>query len=433
MTHERRHSVMAWRQTRLKHLVSVKAGTWGDEPGVAAMDVRCVRAADFDRVTLRVSTERLPLRSLDRSAFGQLALKPGDIVLEKSGGGADQPVGGSVLYDLDMDAVCSNFAARLRPVPGTEPRFLSYLLASMYFSGVTDALGKQTTGIANLDLGAYLGTACAVPSPQGQRAIADYLDAETERIDALVAARRRQVELIHERVVAAIWRAATRGLRRAQRLPSGLGWVGDMPSHWALPSVGANFEVQLGKMLNPEASQAGELSPYLRNVNVQWDRIDIEDLNEMHFDARDRIRYALEPGDLVVCEGGEVGRVAMWEGAVTGCYYQKALHRVRPRREANARFLLYALWAAASQGVFENEGNTSTFVHLTAEKLRAHRLPWPPSDEQHEIVRLLDLMRDEFGRMKSALERQIDLLLERRQALITAAVTGQLDIPGVAA
>jgi type I restriction enzyme, S subunit len=233
--------------------------------------------------------------------------------------------------------------------------------------------------------------------------------------------------------VAAIWHGATKGLRKTDRAPSGLDWVGDMPRHWGLPSVGANFHIQLGKMLNPDAAQAGEQYRYLRNVNVQWDRIDLDDLNEMHFDARDRLRYALEPGDLIVCEGGEVGRAALWEGTMTWCYYQKALHRVRPRRDANARYLMYALWAAASRGVFENEGNTSTIVHLTAEKLGAHRFPWPPKAEQDEVVKALDRVRGESERMKVALGRQVELLLERRRAVVTAAVTGQLDIPGVAA
>ena len=102
---------------------------------------------------------------------------------------------------------------------------------------------------------------------------------------------------------------SARALRSA-----GLDWVESIPEDWGTPSVGANFEVQLGKMLNPSAAAGDSLRPYLRNINVQWDRIDLDDLPLMHFDAGDRARYALRPGDLLVCEGGEVGRAAVWDG-----------------------------------------------------------------------------------------------------------------------
>jgi type I restriction enzyme S subunit len=425
--------VRSWRRTRLKYLASIKAGVWGDEPGVAAKDVFCVRAADFDRRKLRVSPERLPLRSLDPMVFRDLSLKSGDIVLEKSGGGADQPVGGSVLFDMDLDAVCSNFATRVRPQPRVEPRFLNYLMATIYYAGVTASLANQTTGIANLDVNSYMATWCDVPDQEMQRAIADYLDAEIAQIDALAATRRRSVDLARERFEARVWWATTKGLGPTRLRDSGVAWVGGTPAHWGTPAVGYVFEVQLGKMLNPEATASGEMFPYLRNENVQWDRIDVDDLKQMHFDAADRSRYALRAGDLMVCEGGEVGRAAMWRGDVSACYYQKALHRVRARRPANARFLMYVLRAAAGRGVFANEGNTSTIVHLTAEKLRAHRFPCPPPNEQDLIAAELDAEAAKLVAVKSTLDHQIRLLGERRQALIAAAVTGQLEVPAVGA
>lgn len=358
----------------------------------------------------------------------ELKLQVGDVLLVKDGNTLGIT---NVIRDLPRPATVNGSIAVIRSQT-MAPAFLRYVLASDFLQGRIAAY-RAGMGVPHL----FQADIKKFPLPQPplvqQQAIADYLDAESARIDALVAARRRQIDLIDERVETAIWHGATKGLRRTEGAPSGLDWVGDMPRHWGLPSVGANFDIQLGKMLNPEAAQAGEQFPYLRNVNVQWDRIDLGDLNEMHFDAQDRLRYGLEPGDLIVCEGGEVGRAALWEGTITGCYYQKALHRLRPRRDANVRFLMYALWAAARRGVFENEGNTSTIVHLTAEKLRAHRFPWPPRAEQDEIVKALDRLRGEFERMKTAMEGQVELLLERRQALITAAVTGQLDIPGVAA
>jgi type I restriction enzyme S subunit len=200
-----------------------------------------------------------------------------------------------------------------------------------------------------------------------------------------------------------------------------------------VPTVSTNFELQLGKMLNAEAAAGPDQRPYVRNVNVQWDRLDLTDLATMHFDAADTQRFALQQGDLLVCEGGEVGRAAVWPGGVDECYFQKAIHRVRPRAGANSRFLMYCLRAAAKRSVFAVEGNTSTIVHLTGEQLRVHRFPWPPPEEQSAIVAHLDRLAKNCDAAVSTINRQIELLTERRQALITAAVTGQLEIPGVAA
>lgn len=207
---------------------------------------------------------------------------------------------------------------------------------------------------------------------------------------------------------------------------SGLAWAARMPASWTTPPIGAVFEVQLGKMLSPVAAAGGEPRPYLRNLNIQWDRISLHDIAEMHFDAADRLRYALRRGDLLVCEGGEVGRAAIWRDELAECYYQKALHRVRPWRADSTRFLMYALMAAASLGVFENEGNTSTIVHLTAEKLRSHRFPWPPLSEQRAIVDHLDAETARVDQLVDGYRRIRDVLVEKRMAITVGAVEGQL-------
>ena len=182
-------------------------------------------------------------------------------------------------------------------------------------------------------------------------------------------------------------------------------------------------------MLNSEAGAGPDQYAYVRNTNVQWDRFDLNDLATMHFGIKDLQRCGLRPGDLLVCEGGEVGRCAVWQDEMENCYFQKAIHRVRPRAGANSRYLMYCLRAAAKHGVFSVEGNLSTIVHLTGEQLRSHRFPWPDDEEQREIVTHLDSAGRRTQRIITKLSRQVGLLVERRQALITAAVTGELEIP----
>src|SRR5262245_56226792 len=98
---------------------------------------------------------------------------------------------------------------------------------------------------------------------------------------------------------------------------------GQIPLAWRLAPVYARFEVRLGKMLDAKQITGEHLAPYLRNADVQWDRVSTYDLPEMDFDDQDRQTLRLVPGDVLVCEGGEIGRTAIWRGELPECYYQK--------------------------------------------------------------------------------------------------------------
>ena len=114
----------------------------------------------------------------------------------------------------------------------------------------------------------------------------------------------------------------------------------------------------------------GSFLGIVRNADVQWDRVNVDGLPEMDFAPWERDRYLLQPGDLLVCEGGEVGRTAIWSGEIDECFYQKAIHRVRPQSESEEpRFFYYLMSALAKRGVFSAGGNANTIDHLTAVQL----------------------------------------------------------------
>jgi type I restriction enzyme S subunit len=168
---------------------------------------------------------------------------------------------------------------------------------------------------------------------------------------------------------------------------------------------------------------------YLRNVDVQWDAVNTDGLPEMDFGPWERDRYLLLPGDVLVCEGGEVGRTAIWPGEIQECFYQKAIHRVRPRSEQEVpRFFYYVMYSMANRGVFVAGGNPNTIDHLTAVQLRHYRFPFAPYPEQGAIVAFLDSETARIDALRVKVRDAIDRLKELRTALISAAVTGKIDV-----
>jgi len=205
------------------------------------------------------------------------------------------------------------------------------------------------------------------------------------------------------------------------RLPSSL------PIGWTTPPVYARFSVQLGKMLDEKRIAGTHLASYLRNVDVQWDHINTADLPEMDFSAEDRERFSLREGDLLVCEGGEVGRTAIWDGRLAECYFQKAIHRLRPiTAHDEPRFFRYFMRTAVESGLFAL-ATASTIQHLPAEKLRIVRYPAPPRLQQRAIADYLDRETARLDALVAAKQRVLGLLAEKRRALITRAVTRGLD------
>jgi len=267
-----------------------------------------------------------------------------------------------------------------------------------------------------------------------QRQIAAFLTRVDLTVRRLIRAKHRQIELLNEQKQVIINRAVTRGLDPNVRLkPSGVEWLGDIPEHWEVVALGVRYWVQLGKMLDAKKITGDYLVPYLRNADVQWDRVNSDNLPMMDICEHEYERYLVQPGDLLVCEGGDIGRSAFWNGSLPRCGYQKALHRLRPRDTGREypRFLFYVMFAASRQGVFVADGSENTIAHLTAEKLRHHRFAFPSMEEQQHIACYLDVGTAGLTMAAEKVQQEIDLLREYRTRLIADVVTGKLDVRGV--
>lgn len=184
-----------------------------------------------------------------------------------------------------------------------------------------------------------------------------------------------------------------------------------IPTIWEERILKRDFDVVLGKMLQSEQQDPDEtVEPYLRSANVQWDGVDISDIKTMWFSPKERRELLLRPGDLVVNEGGDVGRCATWNGELEECYFQNAINRIRPRHHGSTRFLYYWIYNIKSAGFIDAIVGRTTIAHLTAEKLEA--LPWPdvPLPEQERIAAYLDASCAAIDAAVAAKRRQLEML-----------------------
>ena len=158
----------------------------------------------------------------------------------------------------------------------------------------------------------------------------------------------------------------------------------DLPENWEICSIMAIAEVDLGKTLDKNKN-TGKFYPYLRSVNIKWNEIDLSDIKEMQFERNELQRYSIIKGDLLICEGGDVGRCCIWSSDET-IYYQNALHRVRFHGGCEPKYFLYFMMYLEHTGYLKRISNGVTIKHLTKTVLTTIPFMLPPFAEQKRIV-----------------------------------------------
>ncbi len=316
----------------------------------------------------------------------------------------------------------TNFAARLSPSADNDARFVTYLLSSLYAIGVTRSSIKQTTGIQNLDLHSFLDTAVSRPSLRDQRAIADFLDTETARIDALIAKKHRLKALLEDRY----W-----------------NWVSDRVRRTSAPTVHlrrALLSITDGpfgsSLTSNHYSDAGARVVRLGNIGMaEFKDDDKAYISTDHYATL--LKHRVRAGDLLIAGLGDannhVGRgcVAPELGPAivkADCYCATV-----DQRRADARFLALYLASPLGRSAVADLSRGSTRTRINLDVAKSVPMILPPLSEQKAIVTEASRRRQTNSSLHAALDSQVGLLEEHRQALITAAVTGQIEVPGAAA
>ena len=435
-----------WEVDRLKWTtVGMVNGIWGEEAN-GIDDLICVRVADFNRESALVVDAPPTLRAVNRGQRRGKLLRRGDLLIEKSGGGEKQLVGCVVYFDHEFEAVCSNFVARMPTAAGHSARYWLYVHAALYAGRLNYPAINQTTGIQNLDSAAYLETKVGYPPFEEQRAIADYLDHETAKIDMLVAKKRTLIERLKEKRTAVISRTVTRGLspddaRQAgldphpKLKPSGIDWLGDVPAHWEVKRL----KFILAAPLKYGANEAADLNDPSLPRYVRITDIDENDgLREETFKSLPvevAAEYLLREGDLLFARSGATaGKTFLYRMSWGACAYAGYLIRARiDKGKAVPEFVRHFTASSCYWQWLSSAFIQATIQNVSAERYASLWVPLPAVKEQVAITNFLDHETAKLDIMARKVETAIERLQEYRTALITAAVTGKIDVHEAAA
>ena len=406
-----------WSPRPLKAFISANdSGVWGQDADGGPRDTIVLRSTDV-ALDGGWRIEDPAVRSLSPSERRASALRRGDLIVVKSSG-SKAHLGKVALVTNEVEALApsfSNFMQRLRPLQTSDPRYLWYLLNSRLGREQMVLLGTTSTGLQNLSGGILGSVICPGPPVSAQHSIADYLDVETARIDALIEAKRRSVELLSERRAAAVGLAVFGSARgeagRSESLVGDMVRAGGSPGTWRRMPLKRIATMRAGKAITSEGiTDAGEYPVFGGNGPRGF-------TTQFTHDGE----YVLIGRQGALCGNVNYASGRFWASEHAVVVAADSHTDLRWLGELLRTLNLNRLSQSAAQ------------PGLSVEVIESIEVAIPPSDEQRAIGDYLDAITSEAASLTSVTIAQIDLLLERREALITAAVTGQLEIPGVAA
>ncbi|MCK9425553.1 MAG: restriction endonuclease subunit S [Ignavibacteriaceae bacterium] len=351
-------------------------------------------------------------------------LKKGDVLIATVGATA----GKSAIVERDPEYFIAQNLVGFRSNSSTAPEFLFYVSQSVYFREGLFAINKANT-IDNLKVSIFINNNCVVPPLEEQTVIANFLDDKTAQIDKLITNKQKLIELLKEERTAVINHAVTCGINPKVKLKeSGIEWLGKIPKHWEMKKLKYIGKIVLGKMLTNDDKGDYNFKPYLRAANLQWLDANIENVKEMWFSKMELEKLRIKEYDLLVSEGGEVGRTCIWRNELDECYIQNSVHKITIVENQNPFFFLYQFFYLGSIGYFESIVNRISIGHLTGEKIRELYIWSPNMDEQLQIVQQVETETKRIDGTISKIENEIELLAEYRTALISEVVTGKIDV-----
>ncbi|MHC8392287.1 restriction endonuclease subunit S [Pseudomonas sp. LB3P93] len=321
----------------------------------------------------------------------------------------------------------------LRPKSETDARFLNFIVQSGRFRAFGAGAMTGAGGLKRVPDEFTRNFVSAWPPLSEQSSIANHLESEITQIDGLLLKKTRFIELLREKRQALITHAVTKGLDPTVKLKgSGVDWIGEVPEHWVVKRLRLIASVQTGIAKGKDNADKVTIEvPYLRVANVQDGYLNLDEVSTINIPTEDLDRYLLQKGDVLMNEGGDfdkLGRGHIWHGEVEQCIHQNHVFAVRPTH-VQPQWLNTFTSSRAAQFYFMGRAKQSTnLASISSTNLMELPVPVPPDAEQIEILTALTQMTSRLDTLITKTELSLTRLKERRTALITAAVTGQIDL-----
>lgn len=424
-----------WHVTPLKYVASLKGrlgwqGLRAEEyteegPFLVTSEHFTNEAIDWSRC-YHVSPERYELAP-------EIQLRAHDLLMMKDGAAM-----GKLAYveSVPGPACLNSHLLLFRPRDGRfANRFLFYLLGGPIFETymIQERTGTTFFGISQESLGAF---SVALPPIGEQRLIMEFLAYEITKIDKLIAEQRRLVELLKEKRQAVISHAVTKGLNpNAPMKDSGVEWLGTVPAHWELMPLKRDmaFLTSGSRGWADHYSEDGALFIRIGNLTRDGIGLDLSDIQRVSVpEGTEGERTRVQPGDVLFSITAYLGSVAVVPSELEPAYVSQHIALVRlKQRRLLPTWTAYVTLSLVGKTYLEMQGYGGTKIQLSLDDVANLPMTVPEISEQAEIIRFLDQQNARFDALAAEAESAIALLQERRMAIISAAVTGKIDVRGL--
>ena len=405
-----------WESSRLKfHLSESSGGIWGqdDEFGNGTYVLRSTEITIDGHWNL----QNLTTRKLGKEEAERFLLKKGDLIVTKSSGSQDH-IGKTGFVDEKIEAmvVCySNFVQKLRPRSHINSKFLHYFMNCPLAREQYKYQSETTTGLANLNTQSINELFISVPPKQEQAQIANFLDRKTDEIDRFIADKEKLIALLNEQKVATINRAVTKGINSDAKLkPTGVAWLGEIPEDWEIRRLKYELESLNKRRIPLSGPERGTMKN--RRYDYYGASGIIDKVDDYIFD--EPLLLIAEDGANLLLRNLPLAIIA------TGKYWvNNHAHILKPYR-GNLYFFAYLLESMR----YDQYISGSAQPKLTQDKLANIKISVPPVNEQWKIINVLNRETEKIDTAIARAQKEIYLIREYHQALISEAVTGKIDV-----
>ncbi|HCG6467020.1 hypothetical protein DC364_08130 [Vibrio vulnificus] len=378
-------------------------------------------------------------------SFGHVVFKDSERLSEETKAAYQEVLSGEFLvnplnlnYDLkslrtalaDIDVIVSSGYIVLKSLDVVDKAYLRWLLYlfDVHHMKTLGAGIRQTISFKDIaDCAVY------IPNDSEQKAIATFLDRETQRIDSLIEEKQTFIKLLKEKRQALISHVVTKGLNpNVEMQDSGIEWIGQMPKHWVIRRLKHTSTLQSGIAKGKDNANKETLSvPMLRVANVQDGYVKLDDVHEINVLPHEVQRYALKDGDVLMNEGGDndkLGRGTVWKEQIKPCIHQNHVFVIRVT-DIEPEWLGWLTQSAYAKFYFFRVSKQSTnLASISSTNVKEVHLLIPPADERKIIMEYLEKQTSKLKLLVQDVEESITLLKEHRTSLISAAVTGKIDV-----